>query len=63
MGIENRETAIIGNQRVMSSSERSVRFLCEKQYYTSQRQPAPALLTRVTSLIWALKLRHQVMLL
>jgi hypothetical protein len=57
MGIENitRETVIIGNQRVMSSSERCVRFLCEKQCYTSQRQPAPALLTRISSLMWALK--------
>jgi hypothetical protein len=62
MGIENttRETVIIGNQRVMSSSERRVRFMCEKQCYTSQRQPAPALLTRVSSLIRALKAGSQI---
>jgi hypothetical protein len=40
--------------------ERCVRFLCEKQCYASQRQPAPALLTRVTSLIWALKANSQI---
>ncbi len=36
-----------------------MRFLCEKHCYTSQRQPAPALLTRGTSLIWALKADSQ----
>ena len=62
MGIENaaRETVIIGNQRVMNSPGRCVRFLCEKQCYTSQRQPAPALLTKVRSLIWALKADSQI---
>jgi hypothetical protein len=62
MGIENaaRETVIIGNQRVMNSSERCVRSLCEKQCYTSQRQKAPGLLTRVSSLIWALKADSQI---
>ena len=47
MGIENtaRETVIIGNQRVMNSPERCVRFLCEKHCYTSQRQPMRALAT------------------
>jgi hypothetical protein len=62
MGIENtaRETVIIGNRRVMKSPERCVRVLCEKQCYTSQRRPGPALLTRVRSLIWALKADSQI---
>jgi hypothetical protein len=62
MGIENtaRETVIIGNQRVMNSPERCVRFLCEKRCYTSQHQPTPAWLTRVSSLIRALKPDSQI---
>jgi hypothetical protein len=44
----------------MRSTERCVRFLCEKKCYASQRQPAPALLTRVTSLIWSLRADSQI---
>jgi hypothetical protein len=44
----------------MSSRERHVPLLCEKQCYASQRQPAPALLSKVTSLIWALKADSQI---
>jgi Arc/MetJ family transcription regulator len=39
----------------MSSRERCVQFLFEKRRHRSQRQRALALLTRISSLIWALK--------
>jgi hypothetical protein len=62
MGIENttRETVILENQRVMNSPGRRVRFLCEKQRYTSHRQPAPALVTKVDGVIWALTTASQI---
>jgi hypothetical protein len=41
MGIENtaRKTIIHCNESVTNSPDRCVRFLCEKQCHTSQRQP------------------------
>jgi hypothetical protein len=62
MGIENtaRKIIINCNQGVTNSPDRCVRLLCEKRGYTSQRQPAPAWLTRVSSLIRALKADSQI---
>jgi hypothetical protein len=45
MGIENTalDPKLVLTQSVVRSPDRCVRFLCEKQCYTSQRQPTWAL--------------------